>query len=133
MKITETTHSYATGRRKTAVARVWLKAGTGAIVVNNMPCETYFERETSRMILRQSLDLAEVAEKFDVRATVSGGGKSAQAEAIRHGISRALSSENPDHRRVLKRAGFITRDARAKERKKPGQPGARKRFQFSKR
>jgi small subunit ribosomal protein S9 len=131
--MTETTQTYATGRRKTAVARVWLKAGTGTIVVNSMPCDTYFERETSRMILRQSLDLAEVTDKFDVRATVCGGGKSAQAEAVRHGIARALSSENPDHRRVLKRAGFITRDARGKERKKPGQPGARKRFQFSKR
>jgi small subunit ribosomal protein S9 len=131
--MTETTQTYATGRRKTAVARVWIKAGTGTIVVNNMPCDTYFERETSRMILRQSLDLAEVADKFDVRATVCGGGKSAQAEAVRHGIARALSSDNPDHRRVLKRAGFITRDARGKERKKPGQPGARKRFQFSKR
>jgi small subunit ribosomal protein S9 len=131
--MTETTQTYATGRRKRAVARVWLKAGTGNIEVNKVPCDTYFERETSRMILRQSLELAEVIDKFDVRATVCGGGKSAQAEAIRHGISRALSSDNPDHRRVLKRAGFITRDAREKERKKPGQPGARKRFQFSKR
>lgn len=132
--MTETTSTpYATGRRKTAVARVWLKAGTGNITVNNQPCDTYFERETSRMILRQSLDLAEVADKYDVRATVMGGGKSAQAEAIRHGIARALSSESPDHRRVLKRAGFISRDARAKERKKPGRPAARKRFQFSKR
>jgi small subunit ribosomal protein S9 len=132
--MTETTsHPYATGRRKTAVARVWLKAGTGTIVVNHMPCDIYFERETSRMILRQSLDLAEVADKYDVLATVTGGGKSAQAEAIRHGIARALSSESADHRRVLKRAGFITRDARGKERKKPGQPAARKRFQFSKR
>ena len=131
--MTETTESYATGRRKTAVARVWIKAGTGAIQVNNQPCDTYFERETSRMILRQSLDLAEVTDKYDVRATVMGGGKSAQAEAIRHGIARALSAESPDHRRALKRAGYITRDARAKERKKPGRPAARKRFQFSKR
>ena len=131
--MTDTTQTYATGRRKTAVARVWLKTGSGTIVVNNLPCDTYFERETSRMILRQSLELVEVTEKYDVRATVCGGGKSAQAEAVRHGIARALSSESPDHRRVLKRAGFITRDARGKERKKPGQPAARKRFQFSKR
>ena len=128
-----TTVPYATGRRKTAVARVWLKTGSGSITVNNMPCDTYFERETSRMILRQSLDLIEVTEKYDIRATVMGGGKSAQAEAIRHGIARILSSQTPDNRRVLKRAGFITRDARQKERKKPGQPAARKRFQFSKR
>jgi small subunit ribosomal protein S9 len=85
------------------------------------------------MVLRQSLDIVEVTEKYDVRATVTGGGKSAQAEAIRHGIARALSGEDQEQRRVLKRAGFITRDARAKERKKPGQPAARKRFQFSKR
>jgi small subunit ribosomal protein S9 len=131
--MTESTQSYATGRRKTAVARVWLKPGSGTIVVNGMPCDTYFERETSRMILRQSLDIVEVVDKFDIRATVMGGGKSAQAEAIRHGIARVLSADSQDHRRVLKRAGFITRDARQKERKKPGQPGARKRFQFSKR
>lgn len=131
--MTESTQSYATGRRKTAVARVWLKPGSGTITVNGMPCDTYFERETSRMVLRQSLELVEVIEKFDVRATVTGGGKSAQAEAIRHGIARVLSAEDPEQRRVLKRAGFITRDARAKERKKPGRPAARKRFQFSKR
>ncbi len=131
--MTESTQSYATGRRKTAVARVWLKPGSGTIVVNGMPCDTYFERETSRMILRQSLDIVEVVEKFDIRATVMGVGKSAQAEAIRHGIARVLSAADMEHRRVLKRAGFITRDARQKERKKPGQPGARKRFQFSKR
>jgi small subunit ribosomal protein S9 len=131
--MTESTQTYATGRRKTAVARVWLKPGSGAITVNGEPCDTYFERETSRMVLRQSLEIVEVTEKFDVRATVMGGGKSAQAEAIRHGIARALSSDDQEHRRVLKRAGFITRDARAKERKKPGQPAARKRFQFSKR
>lgn len=131
--MTESTQSYATGRRKTAVARVWLKPGSGAIEVNGMPCDTYFERETSRMVLRQSLDIVEVSDKFDVRATVCGGGKSAQAEAVRHGIARALSAADQEQRRVLKRAGFITRDARAKERKKPGQPAARKRFQFSKR
>jgi len=131
--MTESTPSYATGRRKTAVARVWLKPGTGTIMVNDQPCDVYFERETSRMVLRQSLELVEVTDKFDVRATVSGGGKSAQAEAIRHGIARVLSATDQEHRRVLKRAGYITRDARGKERKKPGRPAARKRFQFSKR
>lgn len=131
--MTESTQSYATGRRKTAVARVWLKPGSGTIEVNGLPCDTYFERETSRMVLRQSLDIVEVSDKFDVRATVCGGGKSAQAEAVRHGIARALSAADQEQRRVLKRAGFITRDARAKERKKPGRPAARKRFQFSKR
>jgi small subunit ribosomal protein S9 len=107
--------------------------GTGSITVNKKPADEYFERETSRMILRQSLELVEVTDKFDVKATVMGGGKSAQAEAIRHGIARALSGMDIELRRALKRAGYITRDAREKERKKPGQPGARKRFQFSKR
>jgi small subunit ribosomal protein S9 len=125
--------NYATGKRKRAVARIFLRAGTGQIQVNHKPANEYFERETSRMILRQSLDILEVTEKYDISATVSGGGKSAQAEAIRHGIARVLSAQDPEQRRVLKRAGYITRDAREKERKKPGQPGARKRFQFSKR
>lgn len=131
--MTETTSTYATGKRKTAVARVRMAPGTGSITVNKKPANEYFERETSRMILRQSLELVEVSEKYDVSATVLGGGKSAQAEAIRHGIARALSSLDIELRRALKRAGYITRDARQKERKKPGQPGARKRFQFSKR
>lgn len=131
--MTESTSTYATGKRKTAVARVFLAPGTGTITVNKKPADEYFERDTSRMILRQSLELVEVTDKYDVRATVAGGGKSAQAEAVRHGIARALSSVDIELRRALKRAGFITRDAREKERKKPGQPGARKRFQFSKR
>jgi small subunit ribosomal protein S9 len=131
--MTQTTATYATGKRKSAVARVWLSAGNGTITVNRKPADQYFERETSRMILRQSLDLVEASDKYDVRATVYGGGKSAQAEAIRHGVARALSLENQEHRRALKRAGYIARDARAKERKKPGRPAARKRFQFSKR
>lgn len=131
--MTESTSTYATGKRKRAVARVRMLPGTGNITVNHKPANDYFERETSRMILRQSLELVEVTEKFDVSATVMGGGKSAQAEAIRHGIARALSGMDIELRRVLKRAGYITRDAREKERKKPGQPGARKRFQFSKR
>jgi small subunit ribosomal protein S9 len=131
--MTESTSTYATGKRKTAVARVFLAPGTGNITVNQKPADEYFERDTSRMILRQSLELVEVTDKFDIRATVAGGGKSAQAEAVRHGIARALCSVDLELRRALKRAGFITRDAREKERKKPGRPGARKRFQFSKR
>jgi small subunit ribosomal protein S9 len=129
----ETNSIYATGKRKTAVARIWLTPGSGAITVNGKPADAYFERMTSRMVARQSLELLESAEKYDVRATVAGGGHSAQAEAVRHGISRALIAEDPERRRVLKRAGYLTRDARKKERKKYGQPGARKRFQYSKR
>jgi len=124
---------YATGKRKTAVARVWVAPGTGAIVVNDRPVDEYFERETSRMIVRQSLDLLEAVDQYDVTATVAGGGHSAQAEAMRHGIARALASADIERRKTLKRAGFLTRDARQKERKKYGRPGARKRFQFSKR
>lgn len=125
--------AYATGKRKTAVARVWLTPGTGQILVNRRPADEYFERETSRMIARQSLELLELGDKYDVSATVCGGGHSAQAEAMRHGIARALASDDPERRKSLKRAGYLTRDARAKERKKYGRPGARKRFQFSKR
>ncbi len=125
--------TYATGKRKTAVARVWLAAGTGQLSVNAHPADEYFERETSRMIARQALELIEALDQFDIMTTVKGGGHSAQAEAIRHGISRALCLLDPEKRTVLKRAGFLTRDARKKERKKYGQPGARKRFQYSKR
>jgi small subunit ribosomal protein S9 len=125
--------TYATGKRKTAIARCWIKPGTGVISVNGVPADDYFERETSRMIMRQSLEIIEAIEQFDVTATVKGGGHSAQAEAMRHGISRALCVIDPEKRTVLKRAGFLTRDARKKERKKYGQPGARKRFQYSKR
>jgi small subunit ribosomal protein S9 len=125
--------TYATGKRKTAIARVWLKPGTGVMTVNGLEADTYFERQTSRMIARQSLELVESLDQFDVWATVQGGGKSAQAEAMRHGISRALCIVDPEKRSPLKRAGFMTRDARKKERKKYGQPGARKRFQYSKR
>jgi small subunit ribosomal protein S9 len=129
----ETTSIYATGKRKTAVARIWMTPGSGAITVNGKPADQYFERLTSRMVARQSLELLESAERYDVRATVAGGGHSAQAEAVRHGISRALLAEDPERRGALKRAGYLTRDARKKERKKYGQPGARKRFQYSKR
>ena len=124
------TRTYATGKRKTAVARVFLSPGTGNIKVNQRPADDYFVRETSRMVMRQSLELLE---QFDVNATVVGGGHSAQAEAMRHGIARALCELDPERRSSLKRAGFLTRDARKKERKKYGQPGARKRFQYSKR
>jgi small subunit ribosomal protein S9 len=125
--------TYATGKRKTAIARVWLKPGTGTIVVNGLPCDEYFERETSRMVARQGLELIEAMDQFDIWATCHGGGKNAQAEAMRHGISRALCVFDAEKRSALKRAGFLTRDARKKERKKYGRPGARKRFQYSKR
>ncbi len=124
---------YATGKRKTAIARCWVKPGSGTVTVNGQPADEYFERETSRMIMRQALELLEAIDQFDVTATVTGGGHSAQAEAMRHGISRALIAMDPEKRSLLKRAGFLTRDARKKERKKYGQPGARKRFQYSKR
>ena len=125
--------TYATGKRKTAIARVWIGAGGGKFNVNGQSAEDYFERETSRMIARQSLELLELVEKYDVRATVKGGGHSSQADALRHGIARALTREDPERRRALKRAGFLTRDSRKKERKKYGQAGARARFQYSKR
>jgi small subunit ribosomal protein S9 len=125
--------TYATGKRKTAVARVWISPGTGKMIVNGVEADHYFERETSRMIARQSLEVLEVTDKYDVRATVAGGGHSAQADAMRHGIARALLAETPERRIALKRAGYLTRDSRKKERKKYGQAGARKRFQYSKR
>jgi small subunit ribosomal protein S9 len=124
---------YATGKRKTAVARIWITPGSGQITVNRKAIDEYFERETSVMVAKQSLELLEIADKYDVKAFVAGGGHSAQAEAVRHGVARALVSEDAERRRTLKRAGHLTRDSRKKERKKPGQPGARKKFQFSKR
>jgi small subunit ribosomal protein S9 len=130
----ETSAQYATGKRKTAIARVWLSPnGDGTIVVNGKPVDEYFERATARMIVRQSLEALELNDKYSARATVTGGGHSAQSEALRHGIARALLAEDPERRRALKKAGFLTRDSRQKERKKYGQPGARKRFQYSKR
>lgn len=124
---------YATGRRKEAVARVWIKPGTGQIIVNRRPLETYFGRETLKMVLRQPFEVTESNNQWDVKVNVVGGGLSGQAGAIRHGITRALCKADPGLRTALKRAGFVTRDARRVERKKYGQPGARKRFQFSKR
>ena len=127
------TSTYATGRRKHAVARVWLQPGNGKVEINERSLEQYFGRETSRMVFRQALELTETTGRFDVFCNVSGGGLSGQADAIRHGISRALIKIDPALRPPLKKAGYLTRDARAKERKKYGQRGARARFQFSKR
>jgi small subunit ribosomal protein S9 len=124
---------YATGRRKEATARVWLKPGDGAVTVNGRDINNYFGRETSKMVLFQPLEILEQKGKIDLTVNVKGGGLSGQAGAIRHGIARALCAFNPEFRPVLKKAGFLTRDARAVERKKYGQPGARRRFQFSKR
>lgn len=124
---------YATGRRKEATARVWVKPGTGAMIVNGRPLTEYFGRETSIMIINQPLQVLEQVNKVDMTVNVRGGGLSGQAGAIRHGLSRALTRLNPEFRPPLKKAGFLTRDSRAVERKKSGQPGARRRFQFSKR
>ena len=123
----------STGRRKESVARVRLAPGTGNITINDRTLDEYFGRETSKMILVEPLKLVDQMGKLDVAVNVHGGGLSGQAGAIRHGITRALCEYNPEFRPVLKKAGFITRDARAVERKKYGRPGARKRFQFSKR
>jgi small subunit ribosomal protein S9 len=124
---------YATGRRKEATARVWIKPGTGQVSINGRDINNYFGRETSKMVLFQPLEMLEQKGKMDLTVNVKGGGLSGQAGAIRHGIARALCSFNPEYRPALKKAGFLTRDARAVERKKYGQPGARRRFQFSKR
>ena len=124
---------YATGKRKSAVARVWLQEGSGAIVINKKPMDEYFSVEMARKLVNQPLQLAEMDNKLDIMATVAGGGVTGQAGAVKHGITKALLEYNPELRPVLKKAGFITRDARIKERKKYGQRGARARFQFSKR
>ena len=127
------TQFYGTGRRKTSVARVYLRPGHGRITVNRRPVDAYFERESTKLVLRQPIELTETAEDYDILINVRGGGKSGQAGAIRLGIARALCEANPEHRPILKQHGLMTRDARKVERKKYGQPGARKRFQFSKR
>ena len=124
---------YGTGRRKTSTARVYLRPGDGEVKINRKAFEVYFPNETLRMIIRQPLNLTETTSKFDVLVNVAGGGPSGQAGAIRHGITRALMLYNADLRPALKQAGLVTRDPRIKERKKYGQKGARKRFQFSKR
>lgn len=123
----------ATGRRKEAAARVWVKPGSGAITINNKGIEQYFKREVLRMLLAQPFEATELQGKYDVQATVRGGGLSGQAGAVRHGLARALCLADSTLRPALKKAGLLTRDARAVERKKYGRPGARKRFQFSKR
>jgi len=124
---------YATGRRKEAVARVWLTAGSGKITVNGRTFEDFFSAETHRMHVSQPLTVLEKATDYDIVCTVKGGGPSGQAGAVRHGLSRALVNSDEDFRKPLRKAGLLTRDAREVERKKYGQPGARKQFQFSKR
>ncbi len=124
---------YATGRRKSATARVFLKTGSGKLTINTRSLEEYFGRETSRMVVRQPLELVDMLSNFDLNITVRGGGNNGQAGAIRHGISRALVEYNSELKSELRKAGFITRDARAVERKKIGLHKARKRPQFSKR
>jgi small subunit ribosomal protein S9 len=127
------TQYYGTGRRKTSTARVFIKTGAGNITVNDRPLDQYFGREVARMIVRQPLQLTETEDKFDINVTVAGGGSFGQAGAIRHGITRALMDYDESLRGTLRSAGFVTRDARAVERKKVGLRKARKRPQFSKR
>jgi len=127
------TYNYGTGRRKNAVARVFIKPGKGDIIVNDKPIDVYFSRETGRMVVRQPLELTETAGKFDIMVNVQGGGESGQAGAVRHGITRALIDFDETLRPVLRVAGLVTRDAREVERKKVGLRKARKRKQFSKR
>ena len=125
--------TYATGRRKTSSARVFMTKGTGNITVNNRPLDLYFGRQTARMIVRQAMDAVEMGDQFDIKATVKGGGTTGQAGAIRHGIARALIGYNEELRPTLRRAGLVTRDAREVERKKVGLRKARRATQFSKR
>lgn len=133
MEKSATVQYYGTGRRKDSVARVYLRPGEGNIVVNKRPLEEYFGRDTLKMILRQPLEITDSLQKFDIIVTVHGGGLSGQAGAIRHGISRALLLAMEDSRGALKKEGMLTRDSRKVERKKYGQPGARKKYQYSKR
>jgi small subunit ribosomal protein S9 len=127
------TKFYATGKRKSSIARVWLKPGTGELVVNTRKGADFFCRPTLIMLLSEPLELTQALGRFDITASVRGGGLAGQAGAVRHGIAKALLEVDPQFRGVLKKAGMLTRDSRIKERKKYGQPGARKRFQFSKR
>lgn len=127
------TQYYGTGRRKTSTARVFISSGSGQITVNGSPLDEYFGRKTDRMVVRQPLELVDALERFDVKVTVRGGGTTGQAGAVRHGITRALMEFDEELRRPLRAAGFVTRDARAVERKKVGLRKARKRPQFSKR
>ena len=132
-KLDEHGRAYATGKRKDAVARVWIKPGNGKITINKREFAKYFARPVLQMILKQPIDAAGRSDQYDIIATVSGGGLSGQAGAVRHGISKALVSFEPELRGVLKKGGFLTRDARVVERKKYGKAKARKSFQFSKR
>jgi small subunit ribosomal protein S9 len=124
---------YATGKRKSAIARVYMKTGSGNIVVNKRNYDEYFTRPSLKMVIKQPLEITGKNDQFDLYVNVTGGGVAGQAGAVKHGISKALLEYDAELRPVLKKAGFLTRDARVKERKKYGQPGARKRFQFSKR
>ena len=124
---------HAVGKRKTSVARLYLKPGSGEITINKKPMDEYYLRPTSKMLIMQPLELTNQVGKFDLNINVCGGGLQGQAGAIRHALSKALAEMEPENRSVLKRAGLITRDSRIKERKLPGQPGARRKFQFSKR
>jgi len=124
---------HAVGKRKSAVARVWMKPGHGLITINKRSMDEYITRETDKMVIRQPLELTDNMDKYDIIVTVRGGGISGQAGAIRHGISRALSGLDPEQRLILKKVNLITRDARTKERKKYGLKGARARYQYSKR
>ena len=132
-KLDKQGRAYATGKRKNAVARVWLKPGSGKIVINTRTIETYFARPVLRMLIQQPFAISNRAGHYDVECTVSGGGLSGQAGALRHGISKALTFYEPDLRGVLKKGGFMTRDSRVVERKKYGRKKARRSFQFSKR
>jgi len=127
------THFYGTGRRKTSTARVFMKPGAGDIIVNDRPLDRFFGRQTARMIVRQPLELMNLADKFDIKVTVKGGGTTGQAGAIRHGLTRALMAYDEALRPALRKAGFVTRDARAVERKKVGLRKARRATQYSKR
>ena len=124
---------YATGKRKTAVARTWMIPGSGNITINNRPIDDYFKLESLKTLMKHPLLLTNTLDSYDIKATVKGGGLTGQAGALRHGITKALLLADPDYREQLKKAGFVTRDPREKERKKYGQKGARARFQFSKR
>ena len=126
-------YTHTVGKRKTAIARLWLKPGKGDITINRRSLDDYYLRATSKMMVLQAFELTGTVGKYDIRVNVMGGGLAGQAGAIRHAISRALASEDPEMHKTLKRAGLLTRDSRRKERKLPGQPAARKRFQYSKR
>lgn len=126
-------YTHTVGKRKTAIARLWLKPGKGDIVINKRTMDDYFLRDTSKMVIMQPLELTNNVGKYDLRVNVMGGGLSGQAGAIRHAISRALANGDLEARKILKKAGLLTRDSRKKERKLPGQPSSRARFQFSKR